>query len=89
MDRTDLKLCSLVSDDPRYRGGNGSPLTGAGTYFQGLPEADVPQRTMLGMPATNLTIQQFSQYARGEGWDACWYVARSVMLYLVRAIFGM
>lgn len=86
VDRTDLKLCSVISNDERYRGGQGQVV--ADTYTE-LP-ADAPQKTMIGMPATFLSIRNFGIYARkiGEGWEANWFVARSVVEYLFRIIMG-
>ena len=85
LDRTDLKLCSLISEEERYRGGYGRVLTDC-TFLSD----DSPYKTMLGMPATAFTLIQVGQYARkrGEGWEACWYVARAVIEYTLRIIFG-
>lgn len=85
VDRTDLMLCSVISNDERYRGGNGSVL--ADTYPLA---ADAPQKTMLGMPATNLSTTTFGTYARkrGEGWEANWFAARAVVEYLSEIIMG-
>ena len=88
VDREDLKLCSLISDDERYRGGKGLAIPDGNYPY--LPGGNIPQRTQLGMAATGLTAAQFSGYARsrGEGWEACWYVARAVVCYLIRIILG-
>ena len=45
---------------------------------------------MLGMAATSYPYGNFSTIARkrGEGWDACWYVARAVVEYTMRIILG-
>ncbi|MDR1274603.1 MAG: hypothetical protein LBK12_08635 [Odoribacteraceae bacterium] len=85
IDRTDQKLCSLISDDPRYRGGNGSVLSA----YTGLDDG-APQKTQLGMVGTALALKNFSAYARkrGEGWDANWYVARAVVEYTTRILLG-
>ena len=85
VDRTDLKLCSVISTDERYRGGSGSAL--GDTYPLA---ADAPQKTMLGMPATALSTTTFGTYARkrGEGWEANWFVARAVVEYLFEIIMG-
>ena len=85
MDRTDMKLCSVISTDERYRGGNGSVLG------ENYPlAADAPQKTMLGMPATAISTTNFGTYARkrGEGWEANWFVARAVVEYLFEIIMG-
>lgn len=78
MDRTTSTLCSLISDDVRYRGGNNNAALD-GTY-----------KTMIGMPVTNIAYGSFSTLARkrGEGWEAGWYVARAVCEYLFRIIMG-
>lgn len=78
VDRTTSTLCSLVSDDPKYRGGN-NDASYDGTY-----------RTFLGKPASSLPMTAFSVYARkrGEGWESQWYVSRAVQEYLFRIIMG-
>ena len=85
MDRTEQKLCSVISTDPRYRGGNGNAL---GDNYP--LAADAPQKTMLGMPATALSTTAFGTNARkrGEGWEANWFVARAVVEYLFEIIMG-
>lgn len=85
IDRTEQKLCSVISTDARYRGGNGSVLSS----YANLAD-DAPQKTMLGMAATACPYGNFSTIARkrGEGWDACWYVARAVVEYTMRIILG-
>lgn len=87
VDRTNLKLCSVISDAEQYRGGGNAALS-LETYTT-LAE-NAPQRTMLGMPATVLGTRTFGQYARarGTGWEANWYVARAVVEYLPRIILG-
>lgn len=88
MDRTNRKLCSLISDAEQYRGGNGSALNPAS--YAKAPAADAPQITMLGMPATNISTTGFGNYARkrGEGWEANWFVARFVVEFLFEVIMG-
>ena len=58
VDRTDLKLCSIVNTDARYRGGSNT-ADWDGTY-----------RSLLGMPATAISLTDFRTYAknRGTGW---------------------
>ena len=87
VDRTNLMLCSVISEDEQYRGGNGSALN-AETYANAL--ADSPQLTMLGMPASSISTTNFGAYARkrGEGWEANWFVARAVVEYLFEIIMG-
>ena len=88
MDRTNDKLCSVISEDEQFRGGNGSALV-AGNY-ESAPAAGSPQLTMLGMPATNLSTTAFGTKARkrGEGWEANWFVARFVVEFLFEVIMG-
>lgn len=88
MDRTNQKLCSLISDAEQYRGGSGAALNPAS--YAKAPGADSPQITMLGMPATNISTTNFGNYARkrGEGWEANWFVARFVVEFLFEVIMG-
>ena len=88
MDRTNQKLCSLISDAEQYRGGGGSALNPAS--YAKAPAADAQQITMLGMPATNINTTNFGNYARkrGEGWEANWFVARFVVEFLFEVIMG-
>lgn len=88
MDRTNQKLCSLISDAEQYRGGGGAALNPAS--YAKSPAADSPQITMLGMPATNISTTNFGNYARkrGEGWEANWFVARFVVEFLFEVIMG-
>ena len=88
MDRTNQKLCSLISDAEQYRGGSGAALNPAS--YAKAPAADAPQITMLGMPATNISTTSFGNYARkrGEGWEANWFVARFVVEFLFEVIMG-
>ena len=88
MDRTEQKLCSVISDSERYRGGGGSALTLANNAKR--PPLDTPQATMLGMAATNISTTNFGIYARkrGEGWEANWFVAQAVEQILLAVIMG-
>lgn len=78
LDRTNLKLCSLVSDDPQYRGGV-NDTSWDGTY-----------RSQLGKVATNYMALSAGTYARkrGEGWEAGWFTTNAVVSYLTRIILG-
>lgn len=84
IDRDTLTLCSVVSSDVRYRGGNNAVLADT------LAGADDPQTTMLGMPATVYGIHTALAYARkrGDQWSACWFVARSAVEILISIIYG-
>ena len=91
MDRTEQKLCSVISDDERYRGGGGTALDAS--KYSKAPADTTPQITMLGMPATNISTTNFGTYARkrgerGEGWEANWFVARFVVEFLFEVIMG-
>lgn len=88
MDRTENKLCSVISSDERYRGGNGSALTL--TDKSKHPALDTPQATMLGMPATVLSTTAFGTNARkrGNGWEANWFVAQAAVEILLLVIMG-
>ena len=88
MDRTENKLCSVISDSERYRGGNGSALTPANTEKR--PALDTPQATMLGMAATAISTTAFGTNARkrGDGWEANWFVAQAAVEILLLVIMG-
>lgn len=88
MDRTNQKLCSLISDAEQYRGGGGTALDSAS--YAKAPAADSPQITMLGMAATNRSTTNFGNFARkrGQGWEANWFVARFVVEFLFEVIMG-
>lgn len=88
MDRTEQKLCSVISEDERYRGGNGAART-LDTNVK-HPALDTPQATMLGMPATSISTTNFGTYARkrGEGWEANWFVAQAAVEILLFVIMG-
>lgn len=88
MDRTEQKLCSVISDAERYRGGGGSALNLANNAKK--PAENAPQRTMLGMAATAISTTAFGTNARkrGEGWEANWYVAQAAVEILIAVITG-
>ena len=82
MDRTNTMLCSLISTDERYRGGNGSART-TGT-------ASAENLSMLGYAATAISTANFETYAakRGAGWGAGWYWIETVTMMLFQLIMG-
>lgn len=84
IDRPNQILCSVISDDERYRGGNGGALN-----YAGLLETQ-PQHSMLGMPATQYQYGGFDTLARkrGVGWAGNWFVAQSVIQYSMEIILG-
>ena len=59
MDRTNNKLASVVNTTAQYRGGNNTS------------DWDDTYRSLLGMPATNISTINFHTYAnnRGNGWE--------------------
>lgn len=72
IDRTNLKLSSVVNTTAQYRGGNNTS-TWDDTY-----------RSLLGMPATSLSLTNFRKYARarGEEWDCMTYEAQKTLYWL-------
>lgn len=82
MDRTNTMLCSLISEEEQYRGGNGSALT-TGT-------ASDANKSMLGYAATAISTANFETYGakRGAGWGAGWYWIETVTMMLFQLIMG-
>ena len=78
VDRTNTELVSVVSDLPRYRGGNNNSAL------------DSAYNTMLGRAATNLSQDVFGSFARkkGLGWEAYWYAFPGIIHALTRIILG-
>ena len=72
LDRTNLKLSSVVNTDTQYRGGNNTS-SWDGTY-----------RSLLGMPATNIDTTTFRTYARarGTGWEMYAYEVQKTLYWL-------
>ena len=77
VDRTDPntpKLCSVVNTSPEFRGGDNT-ADWDGTY-----------RSLLGYPATNISLTQFRQYARnraaGTAWNCHIYLAQRLLYWL-------
>lgn len=72
LDRTNNKLASVVNTTTQYRGGSNTSAWD-GTY-----------RSLLGMPATNISITNFRTYARarGTGWEMYAYEAHKTMYWL-------
>lgn len=63
VDRTDPttpKLCSVVNSSPEYRGG------------QNTADWDNTYRSLLGKPASNISLTNFRQYARNRGNGTAW-----------------
>ncbi len=82
MDRTNLKLCSIINSAAQYRGGNGSAISSGSASSSILSQ--------LGYPATSIAISQFEVYgrARGEGWGAGWAWINTIIGALMRIVFG-
>ena len=82
MDRVSDILCSVVSSEERYRGGNGSAIA-TGT-------ASAAIKSQLGYAATNMAITAFETKAakRGTGWGAGWQWIDTVIMILFHIIMG-
>ena len=78
MDRESGTLVSFINETAQYRGGNNNS------------EWDGTYRSLLGMPATNMTCQQFLTAARknGEGWTGGSVRMHAAIAYLFYVIFG-
>ena len=73
VERSTNKLCSVVNDGTDYRGGN-NDSSRDGTY-----------RTMLGMPATEISLNDFRTKARNRGsveWNCNLYRLHKMMWWL-------
>lgn len=77
VDRTDPntpKLCSVVNMSPEFRGG------------QNTADWDNTYRSLLGKPATNISLTNFRQYARnraaGTAWNCHTYLAQRMLYWL-------
>lgn len=81
LDRTNLKLCSIVNEDEQYIGGGGS--SDESSYA-----AD--DYTLCGLPATNVSLTNYRTYARnrgsyglnGAGWNCYTYQAHKALYWL-------
>ena len=78
LDRTSRKLSSVVNTTEQYRGGNNTS-SWDGTY-----------RSLLGMPATNISLTDFRTYARNRGaeWDCMTYEAQKTIYWLFAAEYA-
>jgi hypothetical protein len=73
LDRTNLKLASVVNTSKQYRGGDNNATV------------DAAANTRLGMPVTNLSRTQFRTYARARGsvnWNELTYDAYNSLFWL-------
>lgn len=76
LDRTNLKLASVVNTTAQYRGGNNTST---------LDEDS--QKTLLGRPATNISLTNFRTYARNRKtnsteWNCNTYLMQKVLYWL-------
>lgn len=73
LDRTNDKLSSVVNSTERYRGGNNN------AEWDGTP------KSLLGMPATNISLINFQKYARNRGsskWNCNTYNVQMLLYWL-------
>lgn len=75
MDRTNNMLCSIVNDAAQYRGG------------ANLSSYDGTDHTLLGRPATNISLTNFRAYARKRKpatseWNCMTYLAQQTLYWL-------
>ena len=72
IDRTNLTLVGYISDAAQYRGGD-NEASYDGTY-----------RSLLGMPVTNMSVDNFAAYARKNG--SMWMANERVAVFIVGAL---
>ena len=72
LDNTNLILVGYLSDDPQYRGGDNNA------------EFDGTYKSLLGMPATNHPVDDFSGWARKNG--SLWMASERVSIFIVGAL---
>ena len=72
LDRTNSKLCSVVNTDAQFRGGNNNA------------DWDETYRSLLGLPATNISLTNFRAYAkaRGSHWGCYDYNAHLALYWI-------
>ena len=73
LDRSSDKLSSVVNNTDRYRGGNNN------AEWDGTP------KSLLGMPATNISLINFQKYARNRGsskWNCNTYNIQCLIYWL-------
>lgn len=79
LDRTNLKLSSVVNNTAQFRGGNNNAAN------------DLLSKTFLGRPATALSLTQFRTYARNRGsvnWNCNAYLAQKILYWLIAVEYG-
>ena len=73
LDRSSDKLSSVVNSTDRYRGGNNNA------------EWDGTSKSLLGMPATSISLINFKKYARNRGsskWNCNTYMIQVIIYWL-------
>lgn len=81
LDRTNLKLSSVVNKAAQYRGGsNQSAWDSEDTAGYGGES----HRSVLGRPATSISLTNFRTYARnrGVGWNCNFYLMQKMLYWL-------
>jgi len=79
LDRTNLKLSSVVNNTAQYRGGDNNAA------------ADAATNTRLGRPVTSLSLTQFRTYARNRGsvnWNCNAYLVQKILYWLIAVEYG-
>ena len=82
LDRTDLKLSSVVNASARYRGGNNNSSWDAEDT---AGEGGESHRSLLGRPATGISLTDFRTYARKRGstaWNCHFYLIQKTLYWL-------
>ena len=82
LDRTDLKLSSVVNTSARYRGGNDNSSWDAEDT---AGEGGESHRSLLGRPATGISLTEFRTYARKRGstaWNCHFYLMQKTLYWL-------
>jgi len=82
LDRTDLKLSSVVNTSARYRGGNNNSSWDAEDT---AGEGGESHRSLLGRPATGISLTDFRTYARKRGstaWNCHFYLMQKTLYWL-------
>ena len=79
LDRTNLKLSSVVNNTAQFRGGNNAAAN------------DGTSKTLLGRPVTSLSLTQFRTYARNRGsinWNCNAYLVQKILYWLIAVEYG-
>ena len=79
LDRTNLKLSSVVNNTAQFRGGNNATAN------------DGTSKTLLGCPVTAISLTQFRTYARNRGsvnWNCNAYLVQKILYWLIAVEYG-